>query len=77
MTTQTVWLPTSSALVSQHPLRKKPVIGRVEQMSSVPPSTLRDGLRPGRREVSSNGMAASMVARGNISCPAANRPMPS
>ena len=46
MTTQTVWLPTSSALVSQQPLRKKPVIGRVEQMSSVPPSTLRDGPRP-------------------------------
>src|SRR5690348_6580760 len=46
ITTQTVWLPTSSGLVSQQPLRKKPVAGSKEQLSSLSPSTLRDGRRP-------------------------------
>ena len=50
ITTQTVWLPTSSRLVSQQPLRKKPVIGLTEQVSSCPPRTLSDGRAPdGRR----------------------------
>src|SRR5579883_1255352 len=46
ITAQTVWLPISSALVSQQPLRKKPVTGLVEQLSSFSPRTLRDGFRP-------------------------------
>ena len=39
MTAHTVWLPTSSGPVSQHPLRKNPVIGFREHTSSVSPST--------------------------------------
>src|SRR5437899_10272580 len=45
MTTQTVWLPTSSRDVLQQPSRKKPVIGFIEQTSSRSPSTLRAALR--------------------------------
>jgi len=41
--TQTVWLPTSSGEVSQQPLRKNPVTGLVEQISSGPPKTFREG----------------------------------
>src|ERR1700722_18783652 len=44
-TTQTVWLPISWALVSQQPLRKKPVMGFVEQDCKGSPSTLREGRR--------------------------------
>jgi len=45
MTAHTVWLPTSSRLVSQHPSRKKPVIGLKEQTSSRSPSTFLGSLR--------------------------------
>src|ERR1700733_12727446 len=45
ITAHTVWLPTSSRLVSQHPSRKKPVIGLNEQTSSRSPSTFLDSLR--------------------------------
>src|SRR6476620_6200825 len=38
-TTQTVCDPTSSGPVLQHPSRKKPVIGDVQQVASLPPST--------------------------------------
>src|SRR5262249_29869988 len=39
ITTQTVWDPTSSGPVLQQPSRKKPVIGDVQQVASLPPST--------------------------------------
>src|SRR5271155_285812 len=45
MTAHTVWLPMSSRLVSQHPSRKKPVIGLREQTSSRSPSTFLGSLR--------------------------------
>jgi hypothetical protein len=45
MTAHTVWLPTSSRLVSQQPSRKKPVIGFKEQTSSRSPSTFFGSLR--------------------------------
>src|SRR6185369_94139 len=38
-TTQTVCDPTSSGPVLQQPSRKKPVIGDVQQVASLPPST--------------------------------------
>jgi hypothetical protein len=38
-TTQTVCDPTSSGPVLQQPSRKKPVIGNVQQVASLPPST--------------------------------------
>src|SRR3954471_1243503 len=38
-TTQTVCDPTSSGPVLQQPSRKKPVIGEVQQVASLPPST--------------------------------------
>src|SRR5215217_4762547 len=38
-TTQTVCDPTSSGPVLQHPSRKKPVIGDVQQVASLPPRT--------------------------------------
>jgi len=72
-TTQTVWLPRSAGPVSQQPLRKNPVIGLVEQVSSRSPSTLRDGLRPlppPSLLPSSNGMTVSPRA----SLPGGNTP---
>ena len=38
-----MWLPWSAEQVSQAPLRKNPVIGAVEHVASVLPSTLNDG----------------------------------
>jgi len=43
MTAQTVCRPRSIGPVSQQPLRKKPVIGAVEQTSSARPRTLIEG----------------------------------
>jgi hypothetical protein len=63
MTAQTVWLPTSSRLVSQQPSRKNPVMGFIEQTSSRSPSTLRGGLRrPPPLPLSSLSIADSACA---------------
>jgi len=62
MTVHTVWLPTSSAPVSQHPLRKKPVIGSDEQDSSVPPNTFRDGLRPRPNSLGSSDIVVPLTS---------------
>lgn len=45
-TMHTVWLPPSSGPVSQHPLRKKPVMGFVEHACKGSPNTFRDGAEP-------------------------------
>ena len=62
MTVHTVWLPTSSAPVSQHPFRKKPVIGFDEQDSSVPPNTFRDGLRPRPNSLGSSDIVVPLTS---------------
>src|SRR5947209_4460027 len=63
MTAQTVWLPTSSRVVSQQPSRKNPVMGFIEQTSSRSPSTLRGGLRrPPPLPLSSLSIADSACA---------------
>jgi hypothetical protein len=63
MTTQTVWLPTSSRLVLQQPSRKNPVLGFIEQTSSRSPRTFRGALgRPPPFPLSSLSIADSWIA---------------
>jgi hypothetical protein len=54
-----VWLPTSWALVSQQPLRKKPVSGAIEQVAKGSPNTLREGRGPGPKPFGSMDMKTS------------------
>src|SRR6185369_10707305 len=58
ITAHTVWLPTSSALVSQQPLRKKPVTGASEQDCNGSPNTLREGRGPRPNSLGSMDMRA-------------------
>ena len=45
ITAQTKWRPLSADCVSQHPSRNQPVIGSVEQLCKIVPSTFRDPKR--------------------------------
>ncbi len=63
MTAQTVWLPRSSGLVLQQPSRKNPVLGIIEQTSSLSPRTFRGALgRPPPFPLSSLSIANSWVS---------------
>jgi len=65
MTVHTVWLPMSSRLVSQHPSRKKPVIGLRSRLGVDRPTRswarCAGRRRPCQRHLSTSGFSASSL----------------